>query len=111
MTMPDEALRDEWFRAVATLFPHFGRDAVADTALFRLKDAQHIVEHDFREQKILPYGTPVPGAFLADFTPIYPDDHGTNVAVREGNAIAEHVRQCLGIVLSRSSLPQSAYGR
>jgi hypothetical protein len=32
--------------------------------------------------------TPVPGLYLANFSQIYPEDRGTNYAVREGNAIA-----------------------
>lgn len=95
MTMPENAIRDEWYQGLKTMFPAFDQTKIVDSALFRLKDAQHIVEKNFRENKILPYETPVPGVFLANFTQIYPDDRGTNFAVREGTTVARAVLSAL----------------
>jgi hypothetical protein len=34
-----------------------------------------------------PYETPTPGLFLANTTQVYPDDRGTNYAVREAEEV------------------------
>jgi hypothetical protein len=34
-----------------------------------------------------PYATPVPGLYLANTTQVYPDDRGTNYAVREAEEV------------------------
>jgi protoporphyrinogen oxidase len=95
MTMPEETLKQEWYDGLKVMFPDFDRSTVIDDVLFRLKDAQHIVDIGFRENKILPYETPVKGIFLSNFTQIYPDDRGTNFAVREGHVIAGIVAEYL----------------
>jgi hypothetical protein len=48
------------------------------------------------EEKIPDYKTPLPGVFLANFSQIFPEDRGTNFAVREGEKIAALVRREAG---------------
>jgi len=91
MSMREEDIKNEWYEGLKTMFPHFNLKRITDSRLYRFKDAQHIVERNFREDKILPYETPVDGVFLANFTQIYPDDRGTNFAVREGDVAARMV--------------------
>ena len=43
------------------------------------------------KEKMPAYRTPLPGIYLANFSQIYPDDRGTNYAVRDGNMIADMV--------------------
>jgi len=42
---------------------------------------------------LLPYATPVPGLFSSSMAQLYPEDRGTNYAVRGGNQVADVVRQ------------------
>jgi len=48
------------------------------------------------EEKIPDYKTPLPGVYLANFSQIFPEDRGTNFAVREGEKIAALARQTEG---------------
>lgn len=95
MSMPPEEIRKEWLDGLKTMFPDFDPDDIENLALFKFRDAQHIVEKGFRENKILPYEMPVTGTFLSNFTQIYPDDRGTNFAVREGTVVSELVARYL----------------
>ena len=59
--------------------------------IFRFRAAQHIVDTDY-ERKIPGYKTPLPGVYLANFSQIFPEDRGTNFAVRDGLKIAAMIR-------------------
>jgi protoporphyrinogen oxidase/putative flippase GtrA len=95
MTMTEDEIRDEWYDGVQTMFPDFDRSKILDDGVYRMKDAQHVVGKDFFEDKLLPYEMPVPGVYLANFTQIYPDDRGTNYAVREGTRVAQLIGRYL----------------
>ena len=69
------------------MFPHFDATRVTEKFIFRFRAAQHIVDTDY-EAKIPAYQTPLAGVFLANFSQIFPEDRGTNFAVREGEKIA-----------------------
>ena len=97
MNMEEEDVKEEWFAGLATLFPAFEKSSVIESALFRMKDAQHIVGRNYRENELLPYETPVQGAYLANFTQIYPDDRGVNFAVREGGVVANEILKTLSL--------------
>ena len=84
----ETVIRDSWFNYLKTLYPEFDRELVETEHLFKFKNAQHIVKQGY-EDKLLSYKTPVDGVFLANFTQIYPEDRGTNFAVREGKCIAK----------------------
>jgi hypothetical protein len=50
------------------------------------------------DTKIPAYQTPLPGVFLANFSQIFPEDRGTNFAVREGEKVAALIqKQAVGI--------------
>ena len=68
---------------------------IVDDALFRLRNAQHIVDIGFEQSKLLPYRTPCPGVLMCNFSQIYPMDRGTNYAVRDGNEMAKHILRSL----------------
>ncbi len=95
MTMPPDELQKRWFDELGTIFPDFDQEAVLESHLFRFRDAQHIVDVGF-EAKIPDHQTPVDGVLLANFSQIYPMDRGTNLAVRDGNAMAERLLSDLG---------------
>jgi protoporphyrinogen oxidase len=86
--MPEGELTQRWFAYLRKMFPEFDPQSVAEKHLFRFRAAQHIVDTTY-EQKIPAYRTPLPGVFLANFSQIFPEDRGTNFAVREGTRIAD----------------------
>ena len=91
-SLPDDELAKSWFDYLPKLFPGFDARRVEEKHLFRFRAAQHIVDTDY-EAKIPAYQTPLPGVFLANFSQIFPEDRGTNFAVREGTKIADLIRK------------------
>lgn len=89
-SMSEKELYALWFDYVKKIFPKFDESHINEKFLFRFKNAQHIVGWDYAN-KIPEYKTPIEGVYLSNFSQIYPEDRGTNFAVREGNRIAELV--------------------
>ena len=75
--------------------PGFGRSWVLRSWLFREPDAQPIVTVGYRE-RMPPLATGVPGLVLANTTQVYPEDRGTNYAVRLGTEAAGTLAGQLG---------------
>jgi len=86
-SLPDAELTRRWFEYLPKMFAEFDPQRVMEKHIFRFRAAQHIVDLDY-EAKIPGYATPLPGVFLANFSQIFPEDRGTNFAVREGEKIA-----------------------
>jgi protoporphyrinogen oxidase len=72
------------------MFPGFERSWVLASHVWRARFAQPIVKHGYREM-IPSANTPLKGFHIASMAQIYPEDRGTNYAVREGRAIARTV--------------------
>jgi len=89
MSMPEADLKTRWYGELQKIFPAFDRSQIVDDALFRLRNAQHIVDIGFEENKLVAHQTPCPGVLMCNFSQIYPMDRGTNYAVRDGNRMAE----------------------
>jgi protoporphyrinogen oxidase len=70
------------------LNPEFSRDWVRQGWRFAEPAAQPIVTAGYR-RRMPPLATPVPGLVLANTTQVYPEDRGTNYAVRLGDQAAE----------------------
>ncbi len=68
--------------------PAFSRNWVRRSWLFREPAAQPVVTVGYHE-RIPPLRTGVPGLVLANTTQVYPEDRGTNYAVRLGTQAAE----------------------
>jgi protoporphyrinogen oxidase len=90
-SLADEELTQNWFGYLPKMFPEFDARRVAEKHIFRFRAAQHIVDTGF-EEKIPEFKTPLPGVYLANFSQIFPEDRGTNFAVRDGENIAALVR-------------------
>jgi len=86
----DHMIINEWFTYVKKLFPEFKEKNVLEKHLFKFKNAQHIVDLSY-ENKIPDFQTPLKNVYLANFSQIFPEDRGINLAVREGNRIASIV--------------------
>jgi protoporphyrinogen oxidase len=85
--MPEAELVNLWLGYLKTIHRHFDPMKIFERHLFRLKYAQHVVDTAY-EGKVPALRTPWPGLYLASFAQIYPEDRGTNFAVREGNQVA-----------------------
>jgi protoporphyrinogen oxidase len=94
---PDDELAKSWFDYLPKLFPAFDPARVGERHVFRFRAAQHIVDTDY-EARIPAYQTPLPGVFLANFSQIFPEDRGTNFAVREGEKIASKIKEAMGAI-------------
>ncbi|HEY8590607.1 MAG TPA: NAD(P)/FAD-dependent oxidoreductase [Naasia sp.] len=89
-TCSDEELEKVWFAGLRRVFPGFAAGAVREKHFFRFGNAQHIVTTDYAS-KIPAHRTPVPNVYLCNFSQIFPEDRGTNYAVRDGEAVARQL--------------------
>jgi protoporphyrinogen oxidase len=101
-TYPDE----EFFHlssdeVLARYLPHFKRvnpsfdeSWIEKRMLMRDHFTQPIVTINYGD-RLLPYATPVPGLFSSSMAQLYPEDRGTNYAVRGGNQVADVVGRYL----------------
>lgn len=86
----DATLKKDWYKGLKKIFPEFDEKAIREENIFRFKNAQHIAVKDY--DKIKPeYKTHIDNVYLANFSQIYPEDRGTNYAVREGKKIATKI--------------------
>ncbi|MEL6862401.1 MAG: NAD(P)/FAD-dependent oxidoreductase, partial [Pseudomonadota bacterium] len=76
------------------MFPELQRDWIAKAHVFRSNYTQPIVRPGY--SKLIPdHKTPVDGLWLASMAQIYPEDRGTNYAVREGRKIGHTIGETL----------------
>lgn len=88
---PETDIRSEWIAGLKVMFPSFDESQIKDLKISKFRDAQHIVDIGYEEKKLVPFETPVKGVYLANFSQIYPDDRGTNFAIRDGRKVAAQV--------------------
>jgi hypothetical protein len=60
------------------------------------------VDLKYEEEKLVPFETPIEGVYLANFSQIYPDDRGTNFAVRDGSRVAAEIDDFLSTAPKRA---------
>ena len=76
------------------MFPELKRDWVIKVHLFRSEYTQPIVTPNY--SGLIPdMKTPVDGLWLASMAQIYPEDRGTNYAVREGWRVGRYIAKSL----------------
>jgi hypothetical protein len=85
MTM-DEVL-DVYDYGLRLIQPQWSRDWIRNSWLFREPHGQPVVTLGYRE-RLPSLQTPVPGLVLANIQQVYPEDRGTNYAVRIGGDAA-----------------------
>lgn len=86
--MDDNEIKSLWFKKLKSIFKDFKETEVREVNLFKFKNAQHIVDTDY-ESKIPDFATPLTNVYLSNFSQIFPEDRGTNYAVKDGVRIAE----------------------
>ncbi len=85
-----EGLLERYLPGLRKVNPAFDLAWVKNRWLHREPAAQPIVTVGYH-QRIPPLKTPVAGLYLANTTQVYPEDRGTNYAVRLGDQAAEAV--------------------
>lgn len=89
-TMPVNELKQSWFPALQNIFPDFDETKINELHDFAFRNAQHIVDIGYKN-KIPSKKTPLKNVYLSNFSQIFPEDRGTNFAVRDGETIARLV--------------------
>jgi protoporphyrinogen oxidase len=83
--MDDGALVDFCVPHLRRMFPAFERSWILDAHVWRARYSQPVVVKRYSEL-IPPVTTPVEGLYLCTMAQVYPEDRGTNYAIREGRA-------------------------
>jgi protoporphyrinogen oxidase len=73
------------------MFPEFDESWVSEYRVWRAEYAQHIAERGYSDY-VPPTATPYENAFISTMAQIYPEDRGTNYAIREGKKIAGFIQ-------------------
>jgi len=76
------------------MFPALERQMVLKVHSWRADYAQPLVEVGYR-RLIPPHDTPLQGVYLATMAQVYPEDRGTNYAIRDGRKVAVALAQSL----------------
>lgn len=87
-TLPDKELLEFSIPHIRHMFPKFDPAWIRDFNVWRAEYAQPIVGLHY-SAAIPPARTPVGGFYIATMAQIYPEDRGTNYAVREGRNVAQ----------------------
>ena len=80
---------------IRRMFPQFDTGWIKGCSVWRAAYAQPIAVPGY-SRLVPPLDSGIPGLFLANMAQIYPEDRGTNYAVREGLRAAEAVRAFVG---------------
>ena len=94
LSLDAEGVLEAYTDGLQAVNPGFDRSWVKNLWLHREPAAQPIVTVGYRE-KIPPMKTPRRGLVLANTTQIFPEDRGTNYAVREGDEAARALLEWL----------------
>lgn len=84
----DEQYFDFALGHLKRMFPTFDRSWVVDYKVWRAEHAQPVTERNYSEY-VPGSATPFSNAWISTMAQIYPEDRGTNYAIREGRRIAE----------------------
>ena len=80
---------------VQRMFPAFDPSWISASWVWQARYAQPLVVRNY--SKLIPrHETPIQGVFIASMAQIYPEDRGTNYAIRDGRAVAQMVDAFLG---------------
>jgi protoporphyrinogen oxidase len=88
------------------MFPAFDRSWLLAAHVWRARYSQPIVVRGYGDL-VPPVGTPLHGLYLSTMAQVYPEDRGTNYAVREGRKVGRLVAEALA---ARTSAPAEPLG-
>jgi len=78
------------------MFPEMDRSWIVEHKVWRAEYAQPVTERDYSTY-VPGRKTPFSNGFISTMAQIYPEDRGTNYAIREGRAVAKHISELLSI--------------
>jgi len=108
--MPDAELLDFCLPHLQRMFPRFERSWVLRHSVWRAPYAQPVVVPRYRE--LIPGSvTPLAGLYLSTMAQVYPEDRGTNYAIREGRRVAASIALALGSGAAREPAEMGAAWR
>ena len=88
--MPDHAALDFTLTHLRRMFPDIADERILAAHIWRARYAQPVVECGYR-QLVPDIRTPLANLFLATMAQIYPEDRGTNYAIRQGREVGRAV--------------------
>jgi protoporphyrinogen oxidase len=89
-TMEPEEVLEYSIPHLKRMFPAFDRAWILDYKVWKARWSQPVVERHY--SALVPPGQgPLPGLHICSMAQIYPEDRGTNYAIREGRRIAERI--------------------
>lgn len=97
---------------IKRMFPRFDQSWVQRYHVFKARYSQPIVECH-HSGNIPPNQTPIKGLYIATMAQIYPEDRGTNYAIREGTRVAQLAAERMtqdALEQSRSNKQESLSG-
>ncbi|MBI1373169.1 MAG: FAD-dependent oxidoreductase [Phycisphaera sp.] len=85
--MSDEEVYEYSLPHIQRMFPDFKREWVQAWHTWRARYSQPVVTRHYSDV-VPPYRMPVENLWLATMAQVYPEDRGTNYAIREGRKVA-----------------------
>jgi protoporphyrinogen oxidase len=92
--MPDDELREFCLHHLRRMFPALEPSWILAAHVWRARYSQPIVVRRYGSL-IPPVETPVEGLYLSTMAQVYPEDRGTNYAIREGRKTGRLVAEAL----------------
>jgi protoporphyrinogen oxidase len=92
----DSEYCDFALKHLGRMFPAMNRAWVQEFRVWRAEYAQPVTERNY-SQYVPSRQTPFENAFVCTMAQIYPEDRGTNYAIREGRQAAEHISTMLKV--------------
>lgn len=90
--MTDQEFYEFAFPYLQKIFPDIGKDDVIEYACYRANYSQPIISLHYSD--ILPaHETPLDNLFLFTMAQIYPEDRGTNYAIRQGIEASDYLQE------------------
>jgi protoporphyrinogen oxidase len=104
--MPDEQVVRFCLQHLQRMFPAMKDDWVLAAHVWRARYSQPIVVRHYGSL-IPPVETPLAGLYLSSMAQVYPEDRGTNYAIREGRAAGRRIADALNDqpAIERSARP------
>ncbi|SNS23776.1 Protoporphyrinogen oxidase [Noviherbaspirillum humi] len=96
-SMDRDQLLDYAFPYLKKMFPELERGWIRDYQVWRARWSQPVVVKHY-SKLIPPQDAPLPGMHICSMAQIYPEDRGTNYAIREGRKIGQRVARMVNPV-------------
>ena len=93
--MSDDEVVDYCMPYLERMFPQFRREWILGAHVWRARFSQPIVVRHY--SRLIPeVETPIAGLFLSTMAQVYPEDRGTNYAIREGRRVGVQLGEAMG---------------